>query len=288
MRFSKKFQHGNVLLVKTAALLLSATMLCGCAAGVQEPTQNIAQQLTPQIKITTADTTTAGQDPVFVDLETANSVCSITEPGCYLLSGTLSGKIEIDAQDQIVHLVLGGIEVESVSGPALQVISAGKVIVTIQEGTVNTLRDSATYPQGSQADACIYSECDLTINGAGSLNISGYYKDGIHAKDVVKILGADVFVQAKQDGIQGNDGIVVTCQTLTVQSERHGLYTTKFGKPAKGNIEIYNGDHSLIAGGYAISCAADLYVEQCSLYAIGVLDTYEVDGVTFIAEGSDA
>lgn len=288
MRFSKKCHHSNVLFAKLAALFLSMTVLCGCDTGAQEPMQNMAEQFTPQIKISNADTTVAEQDAVLVNLEEADSVCSIREAGRYLLSGALSGKIEIDAQDQIVHLILGGIEVKSVSGPALQVISAGKVIITVQEGTVNTLKDAATYPQGTQVNACIYSECDLTINGSGTLNVSGYYEDAIHTKDTIKILGGDIFVQAKQDGIQGNDGIVVTSQTLTVQSERNGLYTTKTGKTGKGNIEIYSGDHSIIAGGYAISCAADLYVDQCSLYAMGVLDTYRVDGETFVAEGSDA
>lgn len=288
MPFLKKSQHRNMPLVKLTGLLLFAAMLCGCVAAPQKPAENPAAEYTPQIKITTADTTVAGQDAVLVNLKEETSVCSITGAGCYLLSGTLSGKIEIDAQDQIVHLILGGVDVRSVSGPALQVNSAGKVIVTLQEGTVNTLRDSAPYWQGSQADACIYSECDLTINGTGSLNVSGYYEDGIHTKDVLKILGGKVFVEAKQDGIQGNDGIVVTCPTLTVQSERNGLYTTKTGKPAKGNIEIYSGDHSIIAGGYAISCVADLYLDQCSLYATGILDTYKVDGKAFIAEASDA
>lgn len=288
MRFLKKCQHNSMLFRKLAVLLLFVTVLCGCDTQAQGPTQSVAPQLAPQIKITTADTTVTGQNAVLVDLKEVDSVCSITEPGCYLLSGTLSGKIEVDAQDQIVHLILGGVDVKSVSGPALQITSAGKVIVTLQEGTKNTLRDSATYPQGSLADACIYSECDLTINGAGSLDVSGYYEDAIHTKDVLKILGGDVFVQAKQDGIQGNDGIVVTCQSLTVQSERNGLYTTKTGKPAKGNIEIYSGEHSIIAGGYAISCTADLYVDRCSLYAMGVLDTYKVDGESFVAEAPNA
>ncbi len=285
MRFLKKNKRKYLVLV---VLLLSVISLCGCNTAVTVPSSTSTAQPAPQIKITTADTTVDGQNAVLVNLSAADTVCNIKNPGCYLLSGTLNGTIEIDAQDQIVHLILGGVEVKSVSGPALQVISAGKVIVTVQEGTMNSFRDSATYPQACLADACIYSECDLTINGAGSLNISGYYEDAIHAKDVLKILGGTVFVQAKQDGIQGNDGIVVTCSELTVQSERNGLYTTKTGKTGKGNIEIYSGDHSIIAGGYAISCVADLFVDQCSLHANGVLRTYKVDGNTFVAEDSDA
>ena len=69
-----------------------------------------------------------------------------------------------------------------------------------------------------------------------------------------------------------------------MQSERHGLYSTKTGKLSKGNIEIYEGNHSVIAGGYAVSCAADLYIDQCELYTMGVLGTYKTAGTAHIAE----
>lgn len=285
MRFLKKYKKSWQV---SATVLLAAAMLWGCAPKDPTPVQNDGMELTPQIAVTKADTATDGQDAKVVDLDGVSDLCKITEPGWYFLSGVLEGIIEIDAQDQVVHLILGGVDVKSVSGPALQVTSAGKVIITLQEGTENTFRDSAVYPQGSTMDACIYSVCDLTINGTGALNVSGYYQDAIHTKDVLKVLGGKVFAQAKQDGMQGNDGILVTCQSLTVQSERNGLYTTKTGKPAKGNVEIYGGDHSIIAGGYGISAATDLYVDECRLYAMGVLDTYKVEGRSFVAEESHA
>ena len=281
MQFLKKIKNSCWWLV---AVSLVAVMLCGCSAQDAALVQDHPSELTPQIAVTKADTATGNNDAVVVDLDTASDLYKITEPGWYYLSGALEGTIEIDAEDQVVHLILGGVDVKSVSGPALQVTSAGKVILTLQEGTENTFRDSASYPKGSDMDACIYSTCDLTINGAGTLNVSGYYQDAIHTKDVLKVLGGTVFTQAKQDGMQGNDGILVTCQSLTVQSERNGLYTTKVGKPAKGNVEIYGGDHSVIAGGYGISAAADLYVQDCQLYIMGVLDTYQVAGNAFVAE----
>ena len=271
-----------------SAVLLCLVLLCGCDADIPGTTQNTQALHTPQIKITTADTTVTEENAVAINLEEIDSVCSITDPGPFLLSGNLRGQVQIDAQDQVVHLILGGVEVESLLGPALNVISAGKVIITLQNGTENTFRDTAEYPKGSQENACIYSQCDLTFNGTGALNVTGYYEDAIRTKDVLKILGGNVFVQSKRDGIRGNDGIVVTCQTLSVQSERHGLYTTKTGKPSKGNVEIYGGDHSVIAGGYAISCMTDLYVNDCSVYTAGVLGNYQVSGHSFIAEGSDA
>lgn len=287
MQFLKKLNHrAKRLVAMLAVLVLTVTVIGGCDQTTKTPSSNAETQVVPQIQITKADTTVNGEDPIAIDLGGAGSVCSITEPGCYVLSGSYQGRIEVDAQDQVVHLIFAGVDIKTTSGPAVQVLSGGKVIITLQEGTVNTLLDAATYPQDSEANACIYSECDLTINGTGALNLSGYYEDGIRTKDVLKILGGNVFVQAKRDALRGNDGIVVTCQSLEVQSERNGLYTTKIGKVAKGNIEIYGGDYSVIAGGYAVSCANDLYIDQCQMYAIGVLGIYEVGGRSFIAEVS--
>lgn len=284
MRFLKKFQHRNNALLAGCGLLLTLAMLTGCHTETPLPSESLPIPYEPQITLTTADMTATAESPVHIDLGQVDEVCRITDPGSYVVSGDLAGRIEVDAQDQVVHLILAGVEVRAALGPALQVLSAGKVIVSLQENTENTFLDGKSYPADSAADACIYSECDLTINGDGSLNVSGYFQDGIHTKDVLKILGGSVFVQSKQDGLQGNDGIVVTCQGLQVQSERHGLHTTKSGKVSKGNIEIYSGDHSVIAGGYAFSCAAELYIDECQMYAMGVLGTHKTAGNAYVAE----
>jgi len=285
MRFLKKL-HRNSFLVIVCVLLSPVAMLTGCYADAPLTTGEAVVPFTPQITITTADTTATAESPFTVDLGQVDDVCRITDAGSYMLSGHLTGRIEIDAQDQVVQVILAGVEVTSSSGPAFQVLSAGKVIISLQEGTENTFLDGAAYPQNSIADACIYSECDLTVNGTGSLNIIGYFQDGVHTKDVLKILGGNVFVQAKQDGLQGNDGIVVTCASLQVQSERHGLYTTKTGKISKGNMEIYNGGHSVVAGGYAFSCAADLYIDQCQMHAMGVLGIHKTAGNAYVMGGT--
>jgi len=285
VRFLKKYQTNIPAFV--LALCLLAGMLCACQTPAEEEIPGTSMVYTPRFTITDADTDVSCEDPVTVNLEEKLSLCSITEPGTYLLCGKMSGQILVDAQDQVVHLIFAGVEVVSTAGPALQINSAAKVILTLQAGTENTLRDFPSYPKGSQENACIYSVSDLTVNGTGSLTVSGYFEDAIHVKDVLKLLGGNIFVQAKRDAIQGNDGIVVNCQSLTVQSERHGLYTKRTGNPPKGSIEICGGNHSVIAGGYGISCVGDLYIDQCTVRTTGVLGKYRVDGETLIAEGCD-
>lgn len=266
-------------------LLLLLAVLYQYSPKSSGPESVAEKALVPQITITDADLRTDSSNASVTDLTQERGIFRITEAGTHLLCGTFRGTVEVDVQDQMVQLILGGVDIEAESGPALHIVSAGKVILTIPEGAENSLRDSGYYPQGTEPDACIYSPCDLSINGPGSLNVSGYFKDAIHSKDTLKILGGNVFVQAKRDGLHGNDGIVLSCQSVNVESERHGLNSTKSGKPGKGNIEICSGTNSIIAGGYGISCAADLYIGECSLYVTGILDTYRAQGRTSIAEG---
>lgn len=288
MRSSKKLKNPKSTLRVCFGLLCMMMLVgfFGCSDSSPAPQSPDTVPATPQIKITSADTNISEEGAVSIDLNTVDRVCLISEPGAYLLSGALAGSIQIDAEDQIVHLIMDNVTVDAPAGPALEVLSAGKVILTLKDGTTNTFQDSGIYVDEPDADACIYSPCDLTINGDGSLSVSGYYKDAIHTKDVLKILNKNSFIQSKRDGLHGNDGIVVCCQDLTVQSERNGLYSTKSGKVAKGNIEIYNSGCSIIGGQYALSCAADLYIADSNVYAMGVYGNLQVLGTSYIAEGS--
>ena len=234
--------------------------------------------------ITDADQRTDDTETESILLDEHESVYRITNAGVYRLTGTLDGQLIIEVQDQMVHLILDNASINSDLGPALQISSAGKVILTTVAGTTNNLRDSGSYPTGAEADACIYSVCDLTINGSGILNVNGYYEDAIHTKDVLKILGGEIFVQSKRDGLHGNDGILISNSSMSVQSERNGLHSTKTGKQPKGNVVMKDGTYSIIAGKYAISCSADLHITDCSLYAMGVYDRFKVGGTSNVNE----
>lgn len=285
MRFLKKKYHNGIKKLCTALGML--ILLTGCYADTSSsaPLQGNVDAVA-KIALSTADQETNCVEQNVIDLNQLEEICRITQPGCYLLSGELDGTIQIDAEDQLIHLVLNGVVVESSQGPAVEVLSAGKVFVTLQDGSENFLLDAATYPKASDANACLSSSCDMTINGTGSLHVYGYYKDAIHSKDVLKILGGNLFVQAKRNGLRGNDGVVIRCESLDVQSEKNGIQSTKFGEGAKGNVEIYDSNCSVIGGEYAISCASDLYIADSSIYTLGVLADIKVDGTSTIEEGN--
>lgn len=272
---------------------LFLALLCiftGCADSVQseEGQYNESRQenMTESVfSITAADLSTDASDAVFIDLSDFESEYVIKEAGNYVLSGSLNGSIRIDAEEQIIHLFFADVSVKSAYGPAISAVSAGKVIITLLPESVNTLSDSGYYQSDSEENACIYSNCDLTINGSGILSINGYFKDGIHSKDVVKLLGGELVILAKRNGIRGNDGILLDMKQLTVESEGSGLQSTKDGKDGKGTIELAGGNISIVAGEYAVSSIDDLYIHDCSLYMNAVISDFNVTGDSYIQEG---
>lgn len=239
----------------------------------------------PVYPSTRADLNTDMENLAEIDLSKADMNYTITDAGSYLLYGDYEGQICVDAEEQIVHLFLENANIVSPSGPAIDIRAAGKVIITLVEGTSNSIQDKAYYRKRDEGDAAIYSTCDLTFNGGGVLTVHGFYDKGIHSRDIVKILGGEVAVQAKGDGIQGNDGMRIEPAALSVESEGCGLYSKKTGNENKGTIEITGGDIRIIAGQNAISSSNNLYVNNCSLWSNSVLDAFHVSGSAHLTEG---
>ena len=265
-------------------------VLSGCTAGVNPGQENeIAEKgdggdYIP-ISSTRADLDTAWEEAVEIDLSLTDREYTITDAGDYLLSGSLEGNLYVDAEEQIVHLIFNHVDIRSRSGPAIHVKSAGKVIITLADGSSNTVQDSMYHRGKDEGDAAIYSQCDLTVNGTGSLTVYGDYADGIHSKDVVKLLGGDISVRAKNNAVQGNDGLLVNVASLAVECEGSGLRSTKSGKEDKGTIDISGGQISIIAGEYAVSSARDLYMRNCSFWSNAVLGELNAAGDRYLAEG---
>ncbi|NLI12279.1 MAG: carbohydrate-binding domain-containing protein [Peptococcaceae bacterium] len=100
------------------------------------------------------------------------SILTISDSGTYVLSGTLAdGQIVVDAgKDDVVRLVLNGASINCPDGPAIYAKQAKKTIVVLAQGSSNTVRDGAAYTLAGgedDPDAAIFSQDDLTINGAG-------------------------------------------------------------------------------------------------------------------------
>ena len=66
----------------------------------------------------------------------------------------------------------------------IYVKSADKLVMTLKEGTINTLSGGDNYINidDNNIDGVIFSKDDLTINGNGQLNLTSNYKHAIVSK----------------------------------------------------------------------------------------------------------
>lgn len=282
MRFLKR----NKAALLAAAVLLSG-LLSGCSlfdAADDSGAESGKNSVTPMIWLTREDRRTSSDSAKSVDLGSAGEELLITDAGDYRLSGEMKGSIHIAAEDQVVHLFLSGVNIKSVTAPAIHVESAGKVIITVEKDSENTLADGSKYV-GDVSDACIYSQCDLTINGSGNLSVSGYYKDAIHSKDFLKVLGVTLFARAKDDGLHGNDGVLINGADISLETEKNGIRTTKSGKVTKGNIEITDAKLSVIAGEHALNASRSIYMVSSKAFLKGVMSNSKAGNAIYIEEG---
>lgn len=193
-------------------------------------------------------------EAVFVDLSMASGDYTITSEGVYVFSGTLSnGSILVNAgENDKVQIVLSNASITNSDGPAIYAVTADKVFITAEAGTINDLSDGSVYAAdsfGNTPDGTIFSKCDLTINGAGTLNVNGSYKFGIIGKDDVVIVGATLNVTAKTDGIAGKNSVSIGSGTVSVIAGGDGVVSVNDDDATLGSVLIDGGTITIMTGG---------------------------------------
>lgn len=176
-----------------------------------------------------------------------DSTITITKKGTYVLSGTLEdGQIIVDAKDSDkIQLVLNGVNINCSDHAAIYIKNADKVFITLETGTENIMTDGASYVQtdDNTVDGVIFSKADLTINGDGTLNITGNYKHGIAVKDQLTITGGTYIISAVKDAINGNDGIKIKAGTFTLSGQNgNGISSKNSEDTTKGYVYICGGE----------------------------------------------
>ena len=181
----------------------------GSTAGIQSHAQadDVDYDAASAITVTLADAgTTASGAGVSVD----GASVTITDPGTYVLTGTLSnGTVVVDsAAEGKVRLVLDDASVTNSAGAAINVVADGTGYDTSAEDAPN---------------AALFSMADLTLGGTGSLTVTGNTNDGLASKDGLVILGGTITVTAVDDAIRGKDYVIVEDGVLDLTSEQDGL-----------------------------------------------------------------
>lgn len=227
---------------------------------------------------------------------TEGSTVTISAAGTYIVSGNLTdGSITVTtSEDDKVQIILNGVKIASSSGPAIDIQSADKCFITLAEGTQNSLSDGSAFTS-EDANACIYATCDLTINGSGSLDVSGNYRHGVFSKDDLVVYGGTIRVSAVEDGLNGKDSVKIGAGDISIDSGADGVKSSKSTNLEKGFVYVSGGSLSIDAEDDGIQAKTYLCIAGGSIEIDATDDALHSDlegalngGSTSVRSGGDA
>lgn len=227
-------------------------------------------------------------------------VVKITEGGTYVISGSLeNGQIYVEAGENQVHLVLNGAKLSCKVSAPIYINNGRKTVITLAAGTENVLTDGTDYTYAvtesdeetgeitGEPNAALFSKKALTINGSGSLSVTGNFNNGITCKDELKIMNGTITVTAQNHGIRGNDFVVIKGGSIAVAAlEGDGIKSTKEEHAEKGYVYIENGTLSVTAGDDGIQAANFAAVKDGSISIACGKDGIHADGTLSISGGT--
>ena len=181
----------------------------------------------------------------------------ISSAGTYVVSGELTdGQLLVDAgDDDKVQLVLAGATIHNEDGPAIYVRNADKCFVTLDAGTENSLSDGSSYALEDDSDepyATLFSRCDLTLNGSGTLNVTSAYRHAVCSKDDLVVVSGTYNISAVEDGLRGRDCVKIRDGVFAIEAGGDGIKSNKDDKPTKGFVSIDGGTFGIQAGDDAV------------------------------------
>jgi len=200
-------------------------------------------------------TATVSGDGVTVN----GSTVEITKAGTYIVEGTASKvqlKVAAGKEDE-VQIVFKNATLKNTEAPLL-VDTAKKVILTIADGTKNEVADEST----STVKGAIYSDSDLTINGKGSLTVTGAASNAIKSKDGIRIVDATITTTAKKHGVAANDFVNVKGATLNLSADEDGIHSDNEDDVLLGNIYLTNTNITVNAGDDGINASNTMLIDE--------------------------
>ena len=261
------------------SLVLVAAMIAGCSASGEQLTLTQTTQTTqvssgesvtldsPDALAQMAAITLNGSSAsVEGDGATADgSTVTITAGGSYTLTGTLEGQIVVSAaKDEAVELILNGVSISSSVSAAIYAEQSDQLILTLADGTQNTLSDAASYVYADAAedepDAALFAKDDLIIRGTGALMIYGNFQNGITTKDNLVIESGDITIQAENHGMRGKDSVSILDGMVTITAGNDGIQSDNSEDGASGTILIAGGTLNIAAGHDGLQAQTDLSI----------------------------
>lgn len=183
-------------------------------------------------------------------IKESEDAVKITAAGTYVITGRHSS-ITVSAPDSAkVRIILKNATVQNSSGPAIYITAADKVFITAYKDTVNTVSGGSAYSSdfdGTNVDGAVFSKAELTLNGEGTLNVTGSYKCAVVSKDDLIICGLTLNAKSLGSAIEGKDCVKSKDATVTVTSSGDGIKSTNSEDTARGFVYIESGLFNITA-----------------------------------------
>jgi len=191
----------------------------------------------------------------------SNGLVTISAAGTYIVQGSLNGQLRMDVtKEDFIHLVLDSVTIKSNNGPAIYGTTANKVVITLVGDS--KLSDSTNYSVvDGEPDACLFINSDLSINGSGSLNVTGNYSDAIRCKKDLKLISGSITIpKATQRGIKARNSVCILDANIDINSQNSAIKATKDDDPEKGFVVVDGGKINITTGKDAIHAETHLTV----------------------------
>lgn len=200
----------------------------------------------------------------------SGSTIMINSAGTYEISGSIDdGQVIVDnSDDEKTTLILNSVDIHCSESAPIYIVEAKKVMLVLAEGSKNVLSDSPDYNtdnESNESNATVFSKCNMTIYGKGSLSVDANYNDGIVSKDGLIITSGSIDVKSKDDGIYGKDYIAIQDGNITIEADGIGLKSDNSNDISMGYISIQNANIEIDTESNAIDAEKEVLINSGNL-----------------------
>lgn len=257
MKKTKTFLLSSITLLTTGIL-----MACSSQETISQTTSQSSVTATNSNQVSNSQNSSSSFDWTSLpttEVALTDAGLTITEAGTYILSGETTDGVIVESQGN-VRLILAGVTISSQDNAALYIAAAENTVIELEEGTTNTIRDSANHSDQS-IEGALYSKDDLYLTGKGSLMVQGVYQDAIVSNDDLIIEDGQIQVEAQDDGIRGKDSLQISGGSLDITAVGDGLKATNDEDLTKGYTHITGGHITVQAGDDGIKAESSLVID---------------------------
>ena len=300
----------NKLLAGTAVLLAAVTVISVAAAASRNRTETqvpaSAAERLEESPASAAERLTASpvSDAVRITLDgsrisgasgsvkVSGSVATVTAAGTYQVSGALdNGYLVVDAgKEDTVQLLLDNASITSETFAALYVKQAGKVVVTLADGSKNALSNGGTFEtiDANKVDGVIFSKDDLTLNGNGTLTIGASGKHGVVCKDDLSVISGTYDIAASGHALSAKNSVNIAGGTLRLTAGKDAIQAEHDDDKTKGNIYLAGGNVTLTAEDDGLNASGSVLVNGGNVSMRVAGDGIHADASVAISGGTVA